>query len=116
MKVSEVEQQTGVSRDTLRYYEREGLISPPPRNTSGFRNYTHAIIDEIRFIRQAKDLGFSLDQIRRARETLEAQGRLCPEFSRELESRRDFFTQRIRQDQDRLQTIQRLLTRILPRD
>lgn len=53
-----------VSIETIRYYEREGLIPEPPRRSSGYRQYTPATIDRIRFIKQAKDLGFTLAEIK----------------------------------------------------
>ncbi|MFT3756738.1 MAG: heavy metal-responsive transcriptional regulator [Pseudoxanthomonas sp.] len=56
--------QSGVAIDTIRYYEREGLLPPPSRRASGFREYDDSTIERVRFIRRAKDLGFSLDEIR----------------------------------------------------
>jgi len=56
--------QSGVAVDTVRYYERCGLLPPPQRRASGYREYTHADIQRICFIRSAKSLGFSLDEIR----------------------------------------------------
>ncbi len=53
-----------VSADTVRYYERERLLPPPMRSASGYRVYPAAAIDRLKFIRRAKELGFSLDEIR----------------------------------------------------
>jgi len=48
----------------VRYYERCGLMPPPQRRASGYREYTRADIQRIGFIRSAKSLGFTLDEIR----------------------------------------------------
>jgi len=53
----------GTSVDTIRYYEREGLLAPPRRARSGYRVYASDAVVRLRFIRQAKTLGFSLEEI-----------------------------------------------------
>lgn len=57
-------QQAGVAVDTLRYYEREGLLPPTTRRASGYREYDTGAVERVRFIRRAKDLGFTLEEIR----------------------------------------------------
>lgn len=64
MRIGTVARECGVSIDTIRYYEREGLLLPPQRRPSGYREYGEDALDRLRFIRRAKDLGFSLDDIR----------------------------------------------------
>lgn len=64
LRIGAVARACGVSIDTIRYYEREGLIPPPRRRASGYRDYDHSAVRRLRFIRSAKDLGFSLDDIR----------------------------------------------------
>ncbi len=54
----------GVGVDTIRYYEREGLLPPPRRRASGYRDYDPIAIDRLQFIRRAKALGFTLADIR----------------------------------------------------
>lgn len=53
----------GVRIDTLRYYERSGLLLPATRRASGYREYGDAELRRLRFIRRAQQLGFSLDEI-----------------------------------------------------
>lgn len=53
----------GVNIETVRYYQRFGLIDEPPKPASGFRVYPKETIDRILFIRRAKELGFSLKEI-----------------------------------------------------
>lgn len=62
-KISEVSQQTGLSADTLRYYEKIGLIKNILRNTSGVRLYNEQNLSTLRFILRAKTMNFSLDEI-----------------------------------------------------
>ncbi|HEX6999627.1 MAG TPA: heavy metal-responsive transcriptional regulator [Gammaproteobacteria bacterium] len=54
----------GVNIDTVRYYERSGLLPPPRRRSSGYREYGAADVARLRFIRRAKELGFTLEEIR----------------------------------------------------
>jgi len=56
--------QAGVAIDTIRFYEREGLLPPPERRASGYREYDGGAVARVRFIRRAKDLGFKLEEIR----------------------------------------------------
>jgi len=53
----------GVNVETIRYYERRGLIPPPPRKSSGYRLWPIETIKRIRFIKHAQQLGFSLKEI-----------------------------------------------------
>ena len=63
MKIGRVAKEAGVGVDTLRYYERRGLISEPERRASGYREYPADTARLIRFIKRAQELGFSLDEI-----------------------------------------------------
>lgn len=63
MTIKEVAERTGISADTLRYYERMGLIPPVPRTASGIRNYSEEFIDWITFVQQLKGIGMSLEAI-----------------------------------------------------
>ena len=63
MKIGSVAEAAGVEVSTVRYYERRGLLAEPPRTASGYRQYDEAVIDRIRFVRQAQDLGFTLEEI-----------------------------------------------------
>jgi Hg(II)-responsive transcriptional regulator len=63
MWMSEAAQQAGVNVQTIRYYERRGLLPSPPRRTSGYRELPEDTVRRIRFIKRAQDLGFSLDEV-----------------------------------------------------
>lgn len=64
MHIGRLAAQAGVSVDTVRYYERNDLLPQPSRTVSGYRTYPAGTVGRLRFIRRAKDLGFSLDEIR----------------------------------------------------
>ena len=61
--IGEVAQQAHVRIETLRYYERTGLVSPPPRSESNYRLYPQETVRRVRFIKRAQELGFSLKEI-----------------------------------------------------
>lgn len=63
LSIGQVAQRADTSVDTIRYYERNGLIDAPARRASGYRSYTPEVIQRLRFIRRAKDLGFTLSEI-----------------------------------------------------
>ncbi len=63
LRIGEVAARSGVSLDTLRYYERRRLLPLAPRTEGGFRIFPAETIERVRFIRQAQELGFSLDEI-----------------------------------------------------
>lgn len=64
LSTSAVADRAGVNIDTVRYYEKRGLLPEPPRTASGYRQYGQEHVRHIRFIKRAQDLGFSLQEIR----------------------------------------------------
>lgn len=65
MLIGELAQRTGISRDTIRFYEKMGLISAPQRQlSSGYKEYDDATVERLTLIAQAKALGFTLNEIR----------------------------------------------------
>ena len=63
MRIGEVARQTGIGIETIRFYERKGLLAEPDRRPSGFRQYDDTVVARLRFIRRAKELGFTLSEI-----------------------------------------------------
>jgi Cu(I)-responsive transcriptional regulator len=64
MKIGELAHRSGVGVDTVRYYEREGLLPKAQRLASGYRVYDNNDVRRLRFVRRAKALGFTLPEIR----------------------------------------------------
>ncbi|HZX72733.1 MAG TPA: MerR family transcriptional regulator [Rhodanobacter sp.] len=64
LTIGAVAKRVGVAIDTIRYYERERLLPEPTRRASGYRSYGESTIAQLRFIRRAKHLGFTLEEIR----------------------------------------------------
>ena len=64
MLIGEVASRSGVPAKTLRYYEDVGLLDPPERSVSGYRDYDESVLDRLRFIRSAQSLGLTLGEIR----------------------------------------------------
>ena len=62
--IGQLATRAGVSIDTVRYYERSGLLAPQGRLASGYRRYGDLEVSRLRFIRRAQELGFSLKDIR----------------------------------------------------
>lgn len=62
MRTSEVATQAGVNIQTLRYYERRGLLGRPLRTASGYRRYSEDAVRIVRFVKRAQELGFTLDE------------------------------------------------------
>jgi len=63
MTIGRLAKEAGINIDTIRYYERNGLIPEPVRRASGYREYGSADLRRLRFILRAKDLGFTLAEI-----------------------------------------------------
>lgn len=65
MRIGELAKQTGTSVQALRFYERSGLLPRPTRTAAGYRVYAAGDLRRVELVRQAKRLGFSLDEIKR---------------------------------------------------
>ena len=63
--IGELARQAGVKADTVRFYEKQGLLSKPTRTAAGYRVYDEAALKQLRFIKQAQSLGFSLQEVHR---------------------------------------------------
>ena len=63
LTTSQLANSAGVNVETLRYYERRGLLPEPPRRASGYRQYSQDDVARLQFIKRAKDLGFTLQDV-----------------------------------------------------
>jgi DNA-binding transcriptional MerR regulator len=64
LQIGQVAQQTGLSVDAIRFYEKEGLVPRPARTPGGYRLYRQGEVADLQFIQKAQQLGFSLKEIR----------------------------------------------------
>jgi MerR family transcriptional regulator, copper efflux regulator len=64
LTIGQVAERAGIGVETVRFYERKGLLDEPARGPSGYRQFDARIVARLRFIRRAKDLGFTLHEIK----------------------------------------------------
>jgi DNA-binding transcriptional MerR regulator len=77
MTSGELARQAGVSPDTLRHYEKKGLLAAPHRAANGYRMYPPAALQRVRIIQRALDMGFTLDDLSRVLRQRDAGGAPC---------------------------------------
>lgn len=82
MKISEAAAASGCHLETIRYYEKVGLMAQPPRTDSGYRTYSEADVDRLRFISRGRELGFSLEEIRSLLRLSDEPNMSCMEVDR----------------------------------
>ncbi|MCB1138527.1 MAG: heavy metal-responsive transcriptional regulator [Leptospiraceae bacterium] len=99
----------GVNLQTIRYYERSGLLPPPERNESGYRQYTENALVRIRFIKKAQALGFSLKEIQELLRLRADKNRQCKEVRELVASKVEELTEKIIELQNAQETLQSLL-------
>lgn len=109
MKIGEVAKAAGIGIDAVRFYEREGLIPKPARRPSGYREYTPDVVVNLRFIRSAKELGFSLREISELLRLEVAGGSTPGDVKALAETKLDDIEERIRA----LQRMRRALRRLV---
>jgi MerR family mercuric resistance operon transcriptional regulator len=89
-RIGEIAERTGVSVETLRYYEKRRLLNAPARTEGGFRVYSDAAVHQVRFIKQAQSLGLTLDDIQQL-----SAGQLRRNHTPSCRKVRDLLTRRI---------------------
>ncbi len=96
LTVGQLARAAGVNPQTVRYYERRGLLPEPPRTPAGYRLYPPEAVIRLRFIKQAQELGFSLEEIRDLL-ALRVDGTTsCPEVQRRTQAKIQQLDARIR--------------------
>lgn len=86
LMIGDLGKATGTKAETIRYYERIGLLPKPPRTSGNYRDYGQAELGRLSFIRRARDLGFSLDQVRALLGLSDDRTRDCAEIDRIAEA------------------------------
>lgn len=77
LAIGELGRMTGTKVETIRYYERIGLLAEPGRTAGNYRAYTSEHLNRLSFIRRSRDLGFSLDQVRALLDLSDDRDRPC---------------------------------------
>jgi MerR family mercuric resistance operon transcriptional regulator len=101
MTIGQVAKRAGVGVETVRFYERQGLLEPPPRRPSGYRDYATAAVKRIRFIRRGRELGFTLPELGELLALRSDPGRSCLDVRRKAEAR-------LADIEDKIRTLQRM--------
>lgn len=105
MQVKDISDKAGVTTDVVRYYTRIGLLTPKRAETNGYKLYEQSDLIRLRFIRFAKDLGFSLSEITEILSHAHHNKSPCPMV-------RDTLTKRIQENRKKLNELIQLQTRM----
>ncbi len=95
MTIGQVAKLADVGVETIRFYEREGLIEEPPRRASGYRQYPTDTVDQLRFIRRSKELGFTLKEIKELMSLRDGGGRRRGEVRKIAEAKMQDIDQKL---------------------
>jgi len=108
LTIGELAEQAGVGVETIRFYEREGLLAEPPRAPSGHRQYPERELTRLLFIRRAKELGFTLAETRELLELRATRGARCGRVKQRAEEKIADIERRVRT----LQRMKRVLRKL----
>ncbi|WP_460001753.1 Hg(II)-responsive transcriptional regulator [Paradesulfitobacterium aromaticivorans] len=101
MTRGELAKNAGVNIDTIRYYEKLGLIPEQLRTKSGYRVFTPEMVERIRFIKRSQDLGFTLSEIKKLLTMAESGSYGCREV-------REFTSQKIKEIEQKIRDLQNI--------
>jgi len=87
MTVGTLARQAGVKIDTIRYYERHGLLPKASRTNSGYRVFTHVSVDRLKFIKEAQALGFTLNEVKQLLALRVSPGMTCNDVRERAEAK-----------------------------
>ena len=82
MRIGELARATGTKVETIRYYEREGILPPPARTGGNYRDYSPDHLATLTFVRRARELGFGMTQVRRLLALSESAEKSCDDVDR----------------------------------
>jgi DNA-binding transcriptional MerR regulator len=97
LKIGEVSRQTGIGIETLRFYEKSGLLDKPARTYSGYRMYSSDVLDRLSFIKRAQFLGFTLDEIKKVIDDARRGHSPCDEVREIVRARLEELDQRMQE-------------------
>ena len=101
LSISQVAKEAGVNIETVRYYERLGLIPEQPRTDSGYRIFSTEVVQRIRFIKRSQDLGFTLAEIQELLALTESEGCTCGEV-------RQFTSQKLEEVESKIRDLENI--------
>jgi MerR family transcriptional regulator, mercuric resistance operon regulatory protein len=100
-RISELAERCGVNKETIRYYERLGLLSEPSRTNAGYRIYPEEFVDRLQFIKRLQDLGFSLAEIDKLLGVVDKDNERCRDMY-------DFVVQKIDEVQKKIRDLKKI--------
>jgi Cd(II)/Pb(II)-responsive transcriptional regulator len=106
MRIGELARQAGTDAQTVRYYEREGLLDAPSRTAAGYRAYGPPHVERLNFIRHCRSLDMPLADIKRLLELSSDRGVSCEDVNTLVQSH----LERVRAKRDALETLEKQLT------
>jgi MerR family mercuric resistance operon transcriptional regulator len=109
LTIGGVAKRAGVHVETLRYYERRGLVQEPPRTPANYRAYPAETVRRVRFIKRAQELGFKLDEISELLDLRAAPKTQCGAVKRRAEAKLDDIDVKMRD----LRRMKRALSRLV---
>ncbi|MHC4879943.1 MAG: MerR family transcriptional regulator [Planctomycetota bacterium] len=101
LSIGQLAKRAGVGVETVRFYEREGLLVEPQRRQSGYRQYQSDTVDRLLFIRRAKELGFTLKEIKELLSLRVDEEKTCADVRQQAEAK-------IADIEDRIRSLQRM--------
>ncbi|MCI0460819.1 MAG: MerR family DNA-binding protein [Gemmataceae bacterium] len=108
LTIGQVARRAGVGIETVRFYERQGLLEEPARRESGYRQYAEAVVARLRFIKRAKELGFALKGIKELLALRVDPATTCAEIRSKAEAKITDIEAKI----DALQRMKKALTKL----
>jgi len=115
LQIGEVAKESGASIDTIRYYEKLGLLARPIRSEGGFRLYSKETIEKLRFVKNAQKLGFTLNEIQDVMRCSRTGLKPCCDLVKELlEKKLSTFESKIKELQKMRRNLKSLLAEWVP--
>ena len=111
LTVNKLARQSGVNPQTVRYYEREGVLPRAPRTPGGYRSFPPDCVARVRFVKRAQELGFSLDEVKELLILRDHPQTACSDVLKRAEEKITMIAAKIRN----LQAIRRELVRLAKR-
>lgn len=96
LTVGKVAKEASVNIETIRFYEKKGLLPKPPRSRSGYRQYSPETVSRVRFIKRSQELGFSLEEIAELLSLRVEPGTTCGDVKRKAEEKLGDIEKKIR--------------------